>query len=340
MNGLLLINLGTPLSPTTREVRRYLREFLNDARVIDIPWLWRALLLNLFILPLRPRRSAAAYRQVWTEKGSPLLHNSQELRAAVQAKLGTNWRVALGMRYGQPSLRSAFSTLQGVDRLVVLPLYPQHAMSSSGSSLAAVYDLLAAQPLPLPVSIVEPFFADAGFLDAFATRGAPVLEQEKPDHVLFSFHGLPERHMRKADPTGRYCLSRPDCSLVLTAENRGCYRAQCFATAQQLAKRLQLDAERYTVCFQSRLGRTPWIQPHTDQVILQLAQKGCRRVVVFCPAFVADCLETLEEIGLRARADFRKAGGQELTLVPSLNAMPEWVETVARLAQQQLALRK
>jgi len=341
VNGLLLINLGTPEAPAAPAVRRYLREFLSDPRVIDIHPILRAALLHLVILPLRPRRSALAYQKIWTERGSPLLSHSQDLAAAVQARLGPSWRVRLGMRYGQPSLAAALADLVGkvdrVERLVVLPLYPQQASSSTGSSIEALFAALAPLDCPPPVCVLEPFYDDPGFLDAFASRGRPVLAAERPDHVLFSFHGLPERHMRKADPTGRYCLAQPDCCSRIVPENRGCYRAQCYATARLLAERLGLAAERYTVCFQSRLGRTPWISPYTDHVLPGLVAQGKRRVVVFCPAFVADCLETLEEIGLRARHDFLAAGGESLALVPSLNAEPDWADAVTALVKRQLA---
>lgn len=338
MNGLLLINLGTPDAPTPGAVRRYLREFLNDPRVVDIHPIARALLVNVIILPLRPRRSAAAYQKVWGERGSPLLVNSRDLTEAVQARLGAGWRVRLGMRYGNPSLRAALDELVGhVERLVVLPLYPQQAMSSTGSSLSEVFSQLAELPTAPPVCVTEPFYDDPGFLDAFAGRGRPILEKEKPDHVLFSFHGLPERQMRKADPSGSYCLASADCCAQITATNRGCYRAQCFATAKLLAARLGIAPADYTICFQSRLGRTPWITPHTDVVLPELVKQGKRRVVVFCPAFVADCLETLEEIAIRGNEDFRRVGGESLTLVPSLNAEPEWADAVVGLVKRHLA---
>jgi ferrochelatase len=337
MNGLLLINLGTPEAPTPRAVRRYLREFLSDPRVIDIHPLLRALLVHLFILPFRPRRSAAAYQKVWSERGSPLLMHSLDLAEAVAARLGPGWRVKLGMRYGQPALDATLSELCAqVDRLIILPLYPQLAMSSTGSSLSTVFSALAARLNPPPVCVVEPFFDAPEFLSAFVARGAPVLEKEQPDHVLFSFHGLPERQMRKADESGRHCLVRSDCCAQLCRENRNCYRAQCFTTARLLAERLGVSADRYTVCFQSRLGTSPWIVPHTDRVLPELAKAGKRRLVVFCPAFVADCLETLEEIGLRGRDDFLRAGGEALTLVPSLNATPEWADAVVALVKRQL----
>ncbi|MFO0578513.1 MAG: ferrochelatase [Polyangia bacterium] len=352
MNGLLLVNLGTPDAPRPREVRRYLREFLSDPRVIDLPAPLRALLLHLIILPVRPRRSAEAYAKVWTERGSPLLFHSQDLAAAVQARLGPTWRVELAMRYGSPSVPAALQALldpqslgqksrggarPAVDRLVILPLYPQYSSAATGSSLEAIFRVLSSRWVLPSVQVIEPFFDDPGFIQAFAARGRPILESLRPDHVLFSFHGLPERHLTKAEDCGSYCLQRADCCAEVGPQNPSCYRAQCFATARRIAHELSLSPSDYTVCFQSRLGRTPWIRPFTDLVLPELRQKGVRRVAVFCPAFVADCLETLEEIGMRARAQFLAEGGEELVLVPSLNATPEWVDAVVGLVRRQSA---
>ena len=339
-NGLLLINLGTPDAPTPGAVRRYLREFLSDPRVLDIHPIGRALLLNLFILPTRPRKSAAAYQKVWTERGSPLLFHSQDLAAGVQARLGPSWLVKLGMRYGSPAIGGALLALlhAGVQRLVVLPLYPQYSAASTGSCIEEVFRIAGARWVTPSLSLVEPFYDDPGFIAAFAARGRPVLQAERPDHVLFSYHGLPERQIRKADDTAAHCLLRPDCCDAMVSANRSCYRAQCYATTRLLAAALDLRPEDYTVCFQSRLGRTPWIRPYTDKVLPELRARGKQRIVVFCPAFVADCLETVEEIGIRARADFLGAGGESLTLVPSLNAAPQWMDAVVALVHKQCAL--
>jgi protoporphyrin/coproporphyrin ferrochelatase len=337
VTGLLLCNLGTPDDPTPGAVRRYLREFLADPRVLDISALGRWLLLNLIILPTRPRKSAAAYRKIWGERGSPLLWHSQDLVAAVRQRLGPDWAVELGMRYQRPSMASALEALRaaGADRIVVFPLYPQYSASSTGSSVEEVFRL-ASRPWVTPtLSFVEPFYDDPAFIGAFAAVGAPFIGAHQPDHILFSFHGLPERHMRKADQTGRHCLASAGCCDTLVAANRHCYRAQCFATARALAARLTLAPGTWSVSFQSRLGRTPWIHPYTDRVLPELVAQGKKRVVVFCPAFVADCLETLEEIGIRAQHDFVAAGGERLTLVPSLNATPAWAEAVVSLVRRQ-----
>jgi ferrochelatase len=336
MTGLLLCNLGTPDQPTPSAVRRYLRQFLSDPRVLDMSPVGRWLLLNGIILPLRSSKSAAAYRKIWTERGSPLRWHSDDLLTAVRKRLGSGWVVELGMRYQNPSLAAAFEKMRsaGVDRIVVFPLYPQLAASTTGSTVADVMRLAALPWSPPILSIVGPFYDDPAFLDAFAARGAPFVKDEKPDCVLFSFHGLPERHVRKSDPSGRHCLANRDCCSTLGSANRDCYRAQCFATAKALAARLGLSAGTWRVSFQSRLGRTRWIEPYTDVMFRELAAEGKKRLLVFCPAFVADCLETLEEIGIRGREQFRAAGGEALTLVPSLNSSDGWVEAVAALARR------
>ncbi len=340
-HGLLLINLGTPDAPTATAVRRYLREFLGDPRVLDINAVGRALLLNLVILPRRPAKSAEAYRAIWDpERGSPLLYHSKDLTDGVSRALGDAWRVELGMRYGNPSIDSALAALvaAGVDRIVVLPLFPQYASSSTGTAAARVMELAGNAWTVPPLDIVPAFFDDPGFLDAFAAVGRSSLADARADHVLFSFHGLPVRQVTKTDVTGAHCYRSPTCCDSLA--NPHCYRAQCFATARELATRLSLPLDRTTVCFQSRLGRTPWIEPYTDVVIDELARRGIKRLAVMCPAFVADCLETVEEIGIRARDQWKAAGGEELVLVPSLNATQPWIDAVAAIARRHAATKR
>jgi protoporphyrin/coproporphyrin ferrochelatase len=334
--GVLLINLGTPDAPETGAVRRYLREFLSDPRVLDIAPVGRVALLYGVILPFRPQKSAEAYRKIWMPEGSPLLVHGKALRDRLQDALGPGWVVELGMRYQSPSLASAMEKLRarGVRELTVVPLYPQYASSSTGSSLEAVYRLVGEAWNVEALRVLPPFYDRPAFLDAFADVGRPVLAEARPDHVLFSFHGLPERQVRKSDPTGAHCLSRADCCDVQVPANRWCYRMQCFFTARALAQRLGLEPGKWTVTFQSRLGRTPWIRPYTDLVIPELAHKGVKRLAVFCPAFVADCLETLEEIGIRAKAQFLSCGGEALTLVPSLNTHPSWVRGLTQMVRE------
>ena len=333
--GVLVVNLGTPDAPETGAVRRYLREFLSDPRVIDIPAPLRWLLLEGVILRTRPQASAALYRKVWTAEGSPLLVHGRALVAALGARL-PDCPVRLGMRYGKPSIASAFDELlrAGADRVVVFPLYPHATSSSVGSTLEEVFRVNGARWNVLPLSVVPPFHADAGFHDALAAVAEPALAAFRPDHVLMSFHGLPERHVTKADDRGAGCLARATCCDVATRANASCYRAQCHDTARRLASSLGLPAGTWTIGFQSRLGRTPWIKPWSDVVIRELAAKGVKRLAVCCPGFVADCLETLEEIGLRAKADFVAHGGADLVLVPSLNAHPRWVDAAEALVRR------
>jgi len=332
--GLLLVNLGTPDAPTTPAVRRYLREFLSDPKVIDIPAVPRFLLVNGIIAPFRAPKSAEAYQKIWSERGSPLLVFSQELLAGVRAALGEGWQVELAMRYGNPSIAAALKSLASCERIVVLPLYPQNADATTGSTVEEVERLARGAP---PRTYVPAFHDDPGFLDAFAEVGREVIARERAEHALFSFHGLPERHVKRADRSGSHCLGAEECCDALTDANRDCYRAQSFATARAIAQRVGMG-ERFDVSFQSRLGRTVWISPYTEESLAALGKKGVKRLAVFCPAFVADCLETLEEIGLRGAETFRAAGGESLTLVPSLNASPKWVEAVASMARRHARL--
>ncbi|MDH3211045.1 MAG: ferrochelatase [Myxococcales bacterium] len=331
--GALLVNLGTPDSPRVRDVRRYLREFLSDPYVIDLPAVPRWLLLNLVILPLRPRSSARAYGKVWLPEGSPLRVHGQALQEAVAAELGEGYVVELAMRYGRPSIPSALERLAAADvaRIVALPLFPQYSTAATGSVVAKVFDTVERISSIPPVETLGPFYDDPGFIAAFAAVARLRLDAFRPDFVLMSFHGLPERHLRKADVHGPHCLASERCCDAVAEVNRNCYRAQCFATARTLASALDLATEAYGVAFQSRLGRTPWIRPYTDEVLPELARKGVRRLAIVCPAFVADCLETLEEIGIRGREQWHALGGEDLTLVPSLNADPAWVRATADL---------
>ncbi|MDP2310162.1 MAG: ferrochelatase [Pseudomonadota bacterium] len=321
---MLLINLGTPDAPETAEVRRYLGQFLMDARVIDIPTPARWILVNLLITPTRAPKSAKAYRAIWRKDGSPLLVYSRALSAAVEKELGQP--VTLAMRYGNPSIEAALEALGEVDRLVVVPLYPQYASSSTGTALEALFAALSRRAFVPPVSVMPPFFDDPGFLDAQAALARPLVDGA--DHVLFSYHSLPERHIRDASPgcelTTRCCL--PPSGRVPPS----CYRAQCLATTRGLVSRLGLAEGAFSESFQSRLGREEWLKPTTDKVVPELARRGVKRLAVLCPSFVADCLETLEEIGVRARDEFLAAGGEELRLVPCVNDDPTWAAALAR----------
>ena len=337
VQGLLLVNLGTPDAPRTAEVRAYLREFLSDPRVIDLPAPARWALVNLVIAPFRSGRSAEAYRKVWTDEGSPLLVHGRALRDAMRERLPAGTPVELGMRYGRPSVETAFRALRdaGADRIVVFPLFPQHSSAAWGSAVARVLELAAAEENVPSLAVVPPFFDHPAFVDALVGVARPALSAFRPDRVVFSFHGLPERQIRRGDETGgRHCLASPDCCAEIVAANRSCYRAQCFATARAAARGLGLGAVACEVAFQSRLGRTPWIRPWTDVRVVELAHSGVRRVAVLVPSFVADCLETVEEIGIRARQAFVAAGGEDLLAVPCVNADPLWADGAVRLARE------
>jgi len=336
--GVLLINLGTPDAPTTPAVRRYLKEFLMDGRVIDISPIKRWILVNLIIGTFRAPRSARAYQRIWSDEGSPLLQHSKTLARHVDDAL-PEWPVVLAMRYGSPSISSGLAALEarGCDHIVVAPLYPQYASSSTGSTVEEVYRQVQDRWNTPFISVVPPFYSHPSFITAFAAVGRPTLDDFQPDFVLFSFHGLPEHHMHKSDPSGAHCLASPDCcDLAAAAESnvgQQCYRAQSLVTARLLAHELGLDEDAWSVSFQSRLGRREWIKPYTDHRVEELAKSGVKRLAVYCPAFVADCLETLEEIGMEARQEFRHAGGEDLRLIPSLNATPLWVDAVCEMVK-------
>lgn len=335
--GVLLVNLGTPDRPDVPAVRRYLAEFLADERVLDMHPLARALLLYGVILPFRPKRSAAAYQKVWdAERGSPLLYHSQDLAGALQAALGQGYEVRLAMRYGQPDLPTALEALEaaGCGRLVLVPLYPQYASSSTGSTLERVYDLLKSRPVPPALAVVPDFYDHPGFIGPSAAIAAPLLADFTPDHVLMSFHGLPEHQVKFTDFSGTHCLAASDCCAALTEANRSCYRAQCFATARAVAAALNLPDDRWSVSFQSRLTKVPWIKPYTDLVVPELAERGVRRLAVLCPSFVADCLETLEEIGMGIKAEFEATHADAaLLLIPCVNSDPRWVDGLAGMVR-------
>jgi ferrochelatase len=329
--GLLLLNLGTPDAPTVPAVRRYLREFLSDPRVLDLPAWKRFLLLELVILPRRPRASAEAYSKIWTAEGSPLLVHGRALRERLRERLGEGVVVELGMRYGRPSIAEAVERLvvAGVrPPVTVLPLFAQQSEAATGSAVARVREVAGERGVALEV--VPPFFAHRAYLEAREASIRPFLV-ESFDRILFTFHGLPERQVRRADSSGRHCFERPDCCAAIGDANRGCYRAQCLATARELARRLELAPDSWTACFQSRLGREPWLAPYTDQVLAEAARAGARRALVV-PSFVADCLETLEELGIRGREIWREHGGEELVLVPALNSGERWVEALIEIA--------
>jgi len=331
--GVLLINLGTPDAPTPEAVGRYLREFLMDGFVIDVPQPLRWFLVHVMIVPRRKIQSAKAYQKVQMPGGSPLLVYTRGLAEKVAAALASDDRyvVEFAMRYGNPSIASALGKLNstGISRIVVVPLYPQYAESSYETAVVETKRVAREIGLTDRLSFFSPFYDWPEFIAAGARRILEVHEKHLVDHVVFSFHSLPERHLKRLDETGQHCLVKSDCCDHVSAVNRKCYRAQCIFTARAIAAEFGLVDEDYTVSFQSRLGRAKWIGPTTEEVLRDLARRGVKRVAVSCPSFVADCLETVEEIGIRGRQTFIEAGGEELYLIPSLNADPAWVETLA-----------
>ncbi len=333
--GVLLVNLGSPDSTSVSDVRRYLRQFLMDGRVLDAPYPVRFFVVYCLILPTRPKESAEAYEKVWLPEGSPLVVMSEKQTAAL--KQGLDLPVELAMRYQNPSIESAVEKLseQGVEELVVVPLFPHYAMSSYESAVVEVDRVLAKSASQIEAVYVPPFYDDVEFIDSLVASASDSLAGDY-DHLLFSFHGLPERHLRLSDPTGEHCLSCEDCCSGDHPAHKTCYRAQCYKTVEAFVEKAGVPKDKYSVAFQSRLGRDPWLKPYTDKVVAGLPEKGVKKLLVMCPAFVADCLETIEEIGMRAKEDFVEAGGEELTLIPCVNDHPRWLSALEGLTRRHL----
>ncbi|MFP5332662.1 MAG: ferrochelatase [Acidimicrobiia bacterium] len=333
--GVLLLQLGTPDSTEIPDVRKYLREFLSDPRVLDIPAPARWLLLNAVILPFRPKRSAEAYEKVWTDQGSPLIIHTEELATRLQAVLGDGYVVAYGMRYQSPSIASAIERLAqaGCRQIVLLPQFPQYASASGGSAVQMALEVIGSRWNVPEVRTVGSFFDHPGFLDAAAEIARPLLAEFAPDHVVFSYHGLPEKQIRKSDVSGDWCLENSWCCDSMNEKNAFCYRAQCFATTRGLVSRLGLDGDTTSTTFQSRLAGQKWIEPYTDKMLPKLFDAGVRRLAVLTPSFTADCLETIEEIGIRGRKQWEELGGEAFLLVPCVNADDRWVHAVAEMAR-------
>ena len=330
--GVLLVNLGTPESPGTADVRTYLREFLLDARVIDIPTLQRQLLVNGIIAPFRAPKSAKAYKQLWdAETGSPLKHYTLKLRQMLQDRLGSHFVVRVAMRYQTPSLPLELRAFKrdGIDNLVVIPLFPQYASASTGSVAEAVMREVSKWQIIPTLRIENRYYDRPDFIKAFAKIARHKLAEKDYEFLLFSYHGLPQRQIKKGDEYGICQLGA--CCNQLDGRNAYCYRAQCFHTTRLLLDALNWPVEKSATTFQSRLGRDPWIPPYTDEFIKELAAKGVKRVAVMSPSFVADCLETISEIGDEYHEIFTKEGGTDFDLVPSLNNTPEWVEVLANM---------
>lgn len=323
-NGLLLINLGTPEKPDPSSVRHYLAEFLSDKRVISLAAPLRYLLVYAAILPFRPKQTAHAYQAIWTTEGSPLLVHGRNLQQKLQQELGQQWQVELAMRYGKPAIAKALMKLKDCSHLTILPLYPQYSSAATGSSIEEVLQLIAQQEAPPSLKLIRDFYAEPAFIKAQAALIRPYLAEH--DFLLLSYHGLPEYHLKK---TGCQEICQQACPPV-SLTNQACYKAQCQATTLALAKELDLVDEKYCSAFQSRLGKTPWIKPYTDEILQSLARKGIKRLAIACPSFVADCLETLEEIGIRAKEQWLALGGEQLTLLPCVNDSELWIKGLGK----------
>ena len=336
--GILLVNIGTPASTSVPDVREYLRQFLGDSRVIDLNPIAKWFILNLFILPRRPKESAEAYATIWDEKrGSPLLFHSDDFAGKLQRRLGEKYDVAVGMQYCEPNVYTALENFRarGVDRVIVVPMYPQYASSATGAAIEIVYKAAAKVYSTPYLHTVPAFYDHPSYISAYADIIRKVIGQSCSnfDHLLMSFHGVPQTHCERTDETGLYCQKQQNCCAQIVQANRNCYRAQSFATARRLASALEIPEGKYSVAFQSRLAAAGpvWIQPYTDQEFVKLAKAGVKRLAVVVPSFTADCLETLEEIGVRGKEDFIEAGGESLELIPCLNSSDVWVESMVQI---------
>lgn len=331
--GVLLMNLGSPDSTEVGDVRTYLQEFLMDGRVIDAPRPIRYLIVHGFVLPFRPAKSAEAYRTIWTPEGSPLIVMSRRVQRLLQERIPQP--VELAMRYRIPRVKGALEELRfrGVEEVVLIPLFPHYAMSSYESAVEEVRRCIREHFPDLKLKICPPYYRHPAYLEALAATVSPHLATPW-DHLLISFHGIPERHLRKSDPTRSHCLKAASCCDRPHSAHATCYRHQCHATAAGLIKTAGLPADKVSVSFQSRLGRDAWIQPYTEPELERLARSGVRRLKVLCPAFVSDCLETLEEIAVRGREVFQHHGGEELELIPCLNDHSRWIDALVELARE------
>lgn len=327
----LLINLGSPASTSVADVKTYLGEFLSDERVIDKA-LVRKLIVPLIILNTRPKKSAEAYASIWTEKGSPLIATSRAQQELVKEEVEVP--VYLAMRYADPSIPDILQQMikDGIKEVFVIPLYPQYAMSSYETVVVKVTETIAEHNLPLDVDFLQPFYNDPEYLDMLADSMRSYLE--KPfDKMLFSFHGIPERHLRVSDPSHAHCLVTGDCCKKANPAHATCYRHQCFYVVKEVVKRLELNEEQYFISFQSRLGRDPWLRPYTDLTLEEWGKQGIKHVRIACPAFVTDCLETLEEIAEEGKEIFEENGGESFELIPCLNEDPRWIQFMAKRIQ-------
>jgi ferrochelatase len=328
--AVVLMNLGSPDSTRVKDVKKYLDEFLMDGRVIDKPWLFRALLVKGIIVPFRAPKSAEAYKSVWTPQGSPLIVFSKQLEDALQKEVEDP--VAIAMRYGNPSPKAVFDQLAennpDLEEVLAIPMYPHYAMSSYETAVEFAREVHKKHGYSFKLTTIKPYYNNEAYIEALAESFRPHLEKEY-DQVLFSYHGVPERHIRKGDITGNHCLNSPDCCNTASPAHQYCYRHQCWTTTKLVSEKLGIPANKLGFSFQSRLGRDPWLQPYTAARLEELPKEGVKKLVVACPAFISDCLETLEEIAMEGREIFLHAGGESFEMVPCLNVHPSWVAVLA-----------
>lgn len=328
--GIVLLNLGSPDSTAVKDVKKYLMEFLMDKRVIDYPYIFRLMLVGGIIAPFRAPKSAEAYKSVWTKDGSPLIVLTKQLQQALQASVDEP--VEMAMRYGNPTMEFAFDRLierePGLEEVIAIPLYPHYAMSSYETAVEHAKEVHKKRKYPFSLTFIKPFYNEPHYINALTQSIKPFLQQEY-DQVLFSYHGLPQRHMRKADPTKSHCLKVENCCEAASPAHATCYRHQCWTTTQLLAANLNIPANKVGFSFQSRLGQEEWLKPYTALRLTELPKEGVKKLVILCPAFVSDCLETLEEIAIAGKESFLHAGGESFTVIPCLNVNPLWVQSLA-----------
>ncbi len=331
--GVILMNLGSPDSTEVPDVRKYLDEFLTDRRVID-SWLVRNLLVRTVIVPKRAPESAKAYRTIWSKNGSPLVHTTMELAKKLQEQLPEP--VSVAMRYGNPDMESAFEALlkkiPEIQEVIAVPLYPHYAMSSYETAVEHAKEIHSKKKYRFRLEFVPPFYQNPAYIHAMAENMRPYIQKEY-DHLLFSFHGIPERHLKISDPTHKHCLHTSDCCSVASVAHATCYRHQCLQTMKLIAEELGLEQKKFSFSFQSRLLKDPWLKPYTDFRLQEMPCEGIKKLLVVCPAFVSDCLETLEEIEIRGRESFLASGGTEYEMIPCLNTHPLWVKTLVDLVK-------
>ena len=327
--GVLLINLGSPKSTSTKDVRAYLDEFLMDKRVIDLPFLLRALVVKGFILPNRPAKSGAAYQKIWTKEGSPLVVISKKFTEKVKAK--ATIPVELAMRYSTPSIEEGVLKLkeQGINDILVVPLYPHFAMSSTETVNEKVKEIKASFHPEAKLTFFPSFYKDEAYIKSLSSKIEKELKEQDIDHLLFSYHSIPERHIKKSDITKSHCKIDKSCCNTPSKAHEFCYRHQCFETTKEVVKLLKLTEDKYTVAFQSKLGKDKWLTPSTNKLIGTLPAKGIKKLAVVVPSFVADCLETLEEIAIEGKKDFLENGGINYLAIPCLNEEEQWINTVS-----------